>query len=154
MQYVHHVAETYGSVLWYIEHKRLRWDATTPSGDAPFSNLSDYKVLYNDWPYLVEDGIKHLVVWTKFLIDEDPETGKVTGEINEQIEAFIKRTFCGGKKSKRVEREQIVWFKNWKSLKSVHALGKYLWSLLSSSSDDRATAGKGHELMAFLFDAC
>ncbi|KIW70154.1 hypothetical protein PV04_02453 [Phialophora macrospora] len=122
LQYVYHLKKTFGSVLLYIQRERLHWDGITPSGDAPFRNASDYKILYNDWPYFVEKGIKHLVVWTKFLIEENPETGEVLPEANQQIENFIRTTFCEGQEDKRVPRERIVWFKNWKSLKSVHAL--------------------------------
>ncbi|KIW88271.1 uncharacterized protein Z519_11382 [Cladophialophora bantiana CBS 173.52] len=122
LAYTYHLKKTYGSVLSYIQQHRLGWPTITPSGDAPFSNPSDYKILYNDWPYFVEEGIKHLVVWTKFQIDEDEETGEVTREAERQIDEFIRRTFCEGEAGKKMEREKIVWFKNWKSLKSVHAL--------------------------------
>ncbi|KKA21028.1 hypothetical protein T310_4934 [Rasamsonia emersonii CBS 393.64] len=77
----------------------------------------DLKILYNDWPYGVEKGIVHLVVWTKFELDEDPATGDLTDEMRKQINDFVQKTFCS-----RVPPEQVVWFKNWKSLKSVHAI--------------------------------
>ncbi len=124
LQYVHHLKKTYGSVLSYIQAERLQWKDITPSEDIPFSNPSDYKILYNDWPYFLEEGIKHLVVWTKFPLDENPETGEVLPETEAQIEAFIKRTFCEGETAQVIPRERIIWFKNWKSLKSVHALGE------------------------------
>ena len=124
LQYVHHLKKTCGSVLSYIQAERLQWEAVTPGEDVPFSNPSDYKILYNDWPYFVEEGIKHLVVWTKFLLDEDPDTGSVLPETKERIEALIKTTFCEGNTEEVIPRERIVWFKNWKSLKSVHALGE------------------------------
>ncbi|OAG40687.1 hypothetical protein AYO21_04985 [Fonsecaea monophora] len=122
LAYVYHLKKTYGSVLLYIQQHRLHWPTISPSGDPPFSNSSDYKILYNDWPYFVEQGIQHLVVWTKFSIDEVEETGEVTPEAKSKIEEFINRTFCAGKDGKKIERDRIVWFKNWKSLKSVHAL--------------------------------
>lgn len=124
VEYLHHLKKTYSSVLLFIQHERLKWVTITPSGDLPFENPFDFKTLCNDWPYLVEDGIEHLVVWTKFLIDDDAATGKVTKEAEEQIEAFIRRTFCEREDVKSMNRESIVWFKNWKSIKSVHALGK------------------------------
>ncbi|RMZ87321.1 hypothetical protein DV736_g5453, partial [Chaetothyriales sp. CBS 134916] len=34
----------------------------TPSGDKQFTTASDYKILYNDWPYGVEEAITHLMV--------------------------------------------------------------------------------------------
>ena len=108
----------------YIQQERLHWDTITASSELPFSNPTDYKVLYNDWPYFVDERIKHLVVWTKFLIDEDDTTERLTKEANDRVEEFIRKTFCEGAQGETVDREQIVWFKNWKSLKSVRALGK------------------------------
>jgi Protein of unknown function (DUF3605) len=58
------------------------------------SDKEDIKVLFNDWPYGVEEGIAHLVVWTKFELEEDPSTGDLTPEAREQIEKFVQKTFC------------------------------------------------------------
>jgi hypothetical protein len=124
LQYVHHLKKTHGSVLSYVQQHRLEWDTISPSGQPPFSEPSDIKILYNDWPYFVERGIEHLVVWTKFQIDEDEVSGKVTETVNQQIEDFIRRTFCEGPDDRRIDRRDLVWFKNWKSLKSIHSLGK------------------------------
>ena len=129
-----------GSVLPFVQHERLHWDSVIPSGDVPFTNASDYKILYNDWPYGVEAGITHLVVWTKFGLeeeegdDEGKGSGDLTARAREEVENFVIRTFCcggGGAEGVgrggegRVAREDVVWFKNWKSLKSVHVLGEY-----------------------------
>lgn len=111
--------QNYGSVLSFVQNERLRWDSISPSGQPPFVNPADFKVLYNDWPYGIDPDITHLVVWTKFLLEDDPETGFLTDEYHDLIESFVKRTFCG---PGAVERDQLIWFKNWKSLKSVHAL--------------------------------
>jgi hypothetical protein len=73
--------------------------------------------LYNDWPYGIDTDITHLVVWTKFELPDDPATGDLTAEAREAIERYVQATFCS-----RVAPEQVVWFRNWKSLKSVHAL--------------------------------
>lgn len=51
------------------------------------------KVLYNDWPYGLEPEIVHLVVWTKFGLDEDPDTGDLTAEMRRQIDEYVDRTF-------------------------------------------------------------
>lgn len=117
-------------MLSFVRQERLRWDNTVPSGDEPFSNPADFKILYNDWPYFIDQDITHLVVWTKFLINEDERTGEVTGEAKAMIEEFIMRTFCSSSNdpeegAKRMDRDQITWFKNWKSLKSVHELGMW-----------------------------
>lgn len=56
----------------------------------------------------------HLVVWTKFELADDPATGRSTPESRQQIEAYVQSTFGG--------QADVVWFKNWQSLKSVSAL--------------------------------
>lgn len=104
-----------------MQKERLQWDVVTPSGDIPFTNAGDYTILYNDWPYALDPQIKHLVVWTKFLLAEDETSGDLTLEAREMVDSFVSTTFCG---KDGVSREQLVWFKNWKSLKSVHALGE------------------------------
>ena len=75
----------------------------------------DIKILYNDWPYGIDADIVHLVVWTKFELDDDPDTGLSTAESQKQIHDYVQRTFASKVK-------ELVWFKNWKSLKSVHAV--------------------------------
>ena len=95
----------------------------------------DIKILYNDWPYGVDEKIVHLVVWTKFDLEDDPATDDLTPKARKEIDDFVDRTFCS-----RVSREnvgdmslftsdvqlpyslQVIWFKNWRSLKSVHAV--------------------------------
>ena len=121
LKYCYDLKKEYGSVLTFVQEKRLFWKSITPSGDAPFTNPDDYRILFNDWPYAIEPDISHLVVWTKFLIEDDPATDDLTDNAREMLEDYVVKTFCdeanGG-----VPREQVVWFKNWKSLKSVHAL--------------------------------
>lgn len=75
----------------------------------------DVKILYNDWPYGIDPAIVHLVVWTKFELEDDPETGVSTPASRKQITEYVERVFGerGG---------EVVWFKNWKSLKSVDAV--------------------------------
>ena len=83
-----------------------------------FSDLEDdYKILYNDWPYGLEQKIVHLVVWTKFDLEDDPATDDLTPKARQEIDEFVEMTFRS-----RVPRERVIWFKNWKSLKSIHAV--------------------------------
>jgi hypothetical protein len=77
----------------------------------------DYKILYNDWPYGVDVNIIHLVVWVKFGLEEDPTTGEITDATRKQIDRFVGKTFMA-----RMPAANVLWFKNWKSLKSVHSL--------------------------------
>jgi hypothetical protein len=75
------------------------------------------KILYNDWPYGVDSKIVHLVIWTKFELIEDPSTDDLIPEARQEIDEYVKRTF-----SSIVNPENVIWFKNWTSLKSVHAV--------------------------------
>jgi hypothetical protein len=82
----------------------------------------DMKILFNDWPYGVDERIKHLVVWTKFELASDPEDpkGDLTPQARQEIDDFVDKTFvskCG--------RENTIWFKNWSSLKSIHAVDHF-----------------------------
>lgn len=82
----------------------------------------DMKILYNDWPYGIDPKIKHLVIWTKFELQAAPVSesnpnGDLTPDARRQINDFVNKTFvsvCG--------RENVIWFKNWSSLKSIHAV--------------------------------
>lgn len=126
LEYIYQLKRQYGSVLSYIQHERLHWESVAPSGDLPFTNATDSMIIYNDWPYYIDKDITHLVVWTKFPIDENEVTGEVMGQAKSEIDAFVTKTFCSGERPSglKMDRERIRWFKNWKSLKSVHALGE------------------------------
>lgn len=70
-------------------------------------------------------------------MEDEPATEEPTVETRREIDEFITRTFCSprtGADAAAVSRDRIVWFKNWKSLKSVHALGESFsrWELLCS----------------------
>lgn len=75
------------------------------------------KILYNDWPYGVDSKIIHLVIWTKFELIEDPNTDDLTPEARREIDDYVQKTFCT-----KVKPDNVIWFKNWTSLKSVHAV--------------------------------
>jgi hypothetical protein len=59
----------------------------------------------------------HLVIWTKFELEDDAATGLSTPESRREIDSYVQRTF-----GSRLQAGQFAWFKNWKSLKSVHAV--------------------------------
>ncbi len=93
--------------------------------------------MYNDWPYGIDEKIVHLVVWTKFELAVDPTTDCLTARARQDIDEYVDRVFrtrvpsqnvnilhflfvsCA---SSRLKSIQVIWFKNWKSLKSVHAV--------------------------------
>ncbi|KAL9038362.1 MAG: hypothetical protein Q9214_005306 [Letrouitia sp. 1 TL-2023] len=119
LKFIYDLKKQYGSILSFIQYERLHWHDTIPSGDSPFANSSDYKILCNDWPYALEPSIVHLVVWLKFELESDETTDYLTPSGRQEIEDFVNRVFCeeGG-----ISREQVIWFKNGPTLKSVHAL--------------------------------
>mgnify|MGYP002620671310 CR=1 FL=1 len=84
----------YGSVMRYVLEKRLGWrEPVVASGKGPFEDESDFKVLRNDWPYGVDPKIVHLVVWTKFPLEEDPKTEDLTDQARAQIDAWVNKVF-------------------------------------------------------------
>ena len=92
--YTYKLAEQYGSVARFILEQRLRWIApVVPSGNPPFQDDTDIKILWNDWPYGLDPRIVHLVVWTKFDLASDPETGDLTAQARDEIERFVTMTF-------------------------------------------------------------
>ncbi|KAI5861757.1 hypothetical protein GGS23DRAFT_130025 [Durotheca rogersii] len=117
----------HGSVLAFVLAHRLRWpaaDVARPPRRPLFPPVSpaaaddpDVRVLRNDWPYGVDPRIVHLVVWTKFALPEDPATGDLTDDARAEVDAYVQRTFTS-----RVPPDRVIWFKNWRSLKSVHAI--------------------------------
>ena len=53
----------------------------------------DLKILYNDWPYGIDKSIVHLVIWTKFVLEDDPETDDLTPKMRNDIDEYVGRTF-------------------------------------------------------------
>ena len=124
----------YGTVENYILRERLGWSLPiVPASVEPFLDPMDWKCLKNDFPYAVEDGITHLVVWTKHplvLPSTEPSApstssntmadktdGQTSGITTPQLEDFIYRRLF-----RDVERENIQYFTNPPSLKSIHNL--------------------------------
>lgn len=128
-EFVWKVKRDKGSVMEYMLTERLHWEQPiVPQSRRPFECEDDFKILFNDWPYGIDNRIVHLVVWTKFDLGDDAET-------ETEIEQFIERTFLPEVPKDKVSgaaergvrlailtRVQLVWFKNPPSLKSVHAV--------------------------------
>lgn len=126
-RYIKWSAETkaeYGNMTNYLLAHRLPkvWGSPPfrPASDIPFENPADYRVLTNDWPYGLEPGITHMVVWTRTRIDSDLNKGDMTPASRQIVAAFVKRHFVdrlgpGGE-------DRVLWFKNWEALQSVPAL--------------------------------
>ena len=134
----------------YMLAERLHWtalpDRSSEAGPAfecvsqtPFEYESDYKILFNDWPYgSLDPKAVHLLAWSKPRISTDRQTGFPTAAAQEQIEAFVKQTFLdvwdayerdeagGGGGHRGVHArdisDDVLWFKNPPSLQTVAGL--------------------------------
>ncbi|KAK1989520.1 hypothetical protein LZ30DRAFT_776049 [Colletotrichum cereale] len=115
--FIHHLIKEHGSVMNFVLKYRLGWQEPLEAAGKPFDTEGDWRVLYNDWPYGIDARIVHLVVWTKFELEEDPATGDLTEGARGEIEAFVGKTFRA-----KTKPDTVIWFKNWRSLKSVHAV--------------------------------
>ncbi|KAK3722947.1 hypothetical protein LTR37_002092 [Vermiconidia calcicola] len=123
----YNIKKNYGGILNFVIKERLHWTPLSSTGpplfehrsDIPFADRSDFVVLVNDWPYGFDEGIIHIVVWSKTPIPVDDVQGDVTPEsrrlIEELVEQYFMRELKGG-------REQVMWFKNWVSLQSVRGV--------------------------------
>ncbi len=105
----------YGSVMDFVRDERLKWTDLVPKalpfkdpGNSIFSKMmafswglserltlciGDLCILYNDWPYGLDPNIVHLVVWTKFVLEDDKDTGDLTKEMRAQIDEYVNKTF-------------------------------------------------------------
>ena len=99
----------------------------TFNNSRPFADPADYKILRNDWPYGLDAGISHLVVWLRTRIPVQSEEGHLTDESRAMIDDFVEETFVrrlaeDPKKRFPNPQSQVLWFKNWVGLQSVRAL--------------------------------
>lgn len=98
----------------FVVKERLKWTDLTPADAAPFNDpktgmcgivsppelrhlktlVGEIKILYNDWPYGIDQRIVHLVVWTKFDLPDDPDTKELALEMRRKIDDYVDRTFC------------------------------------------------------------
>ena len=117
LEYTWKLKQRYGSVMRFIVEERLKWPTVQPESPVPFASPNDYIILFNDWPYGLVKSIVHLVVWTKFPFEDDVQTGDMTAKTRSMIDDFVAGTF-----HPHVPPENVLWFRNWASLKSIHAV--------------------------------
>lgn len=125
--------EKYGGTLQYVLRKKLGWipDVDDPSyfqDDLstklkPVSNTflgdkHDVRILYNDFSYAVEDGIDHVVVWSK-TPSPKADDGYISNAAKALIEHYVVETFI---KELGMKKEDILWFRNTTALQSIRAL--------------------------------
>lgn len=123
----HNIKQQYGGITNFVIQERLKWRPLSNEGtplfahhsEVAFADRRDFAVLVNDWPYGFDQGIVHLLVWTKTRIPVDDVRGDVTPASRKIIVEFIERFFV-----RDLERrwEQVMWFKNWVSLQSVRGV--------------------------------
>ena len=110
----------------YVMQQRLHWQPSTSSTPAsglifdhkdpiPFRNSDDYKMMPNDWPYGLDAGISHLIVWLKIRLDVEPSRGDLTPSARVQVNDFIQKEFVEPVQNLTGSADNVLWFKNWVS---------------------------------------
>ncbi|KAI9815603.1 MAG: hypothetical protein M1832_005464 [Thelocarpon impressellum] len=117
LAYTFALRQQHGSIMAFMLRERLHWTDLAPADPTPFAHPSDVRILRNDWPYGVDPRIAHLVVWTRFALADDGAADDLTPAARARVDAFVDATF-----GRRLGPEKVVWFRNWRSLKSVHAV--------------------------------
>ncbi|ESZ92381.1 hypothetical protein SBOR_7236 [Sclerotinia borealis F-4128] len=122
LEFCYNVKRQYGSVMRYILDVELQWDDSDKdswSGENENGNENEnvLRVRVNDWPYGVDEKIVHLVVWSKCAWEDDAETGDIRDDVKREIDRWVDRIF-----GERCGSENVIWFRNWRSLKSIHAV--------------------------------
>jgi hypothetical protein len=122
---------------------------------TPFASPDDYCIRFNDWPYGVAPGIRHLVVWLKTPLPVQDD-GNLTPASRARIETFVSATFVQSlaKREKThadAPEERVLWFKNWAALQSVSAL-EHFHVLVRDASDETLREWIGDENMVMICD--
>lgn len=88
------------------------------SGADLFENVSNLKIIRNDFPYYFESDITHLCVWSKETIPSDPQSamGDISVETRAKVDRYVDYKFV---KQLKIPKEDVVWFRNWEALQSV-----------------------------------
>ncbi|KAJ6021478.1 hypothetical protein N7540_006982 [Penicillium herquei] len=119
----------YESVLDFIIKNRLPWEPECHesgpvfpySNPTPFTDLSDFCIRRNDWPYAMEEGMVHLVAWSKTPIATD-DHGDPSSASCKAITDFIDRMFSEHVMRGKCAGDNLQWFRNrtkWQSVRSL-----------------------------------
>lgn len=121
--------QEYGGIINYVRDVRLKWQPVSSSSTTgaifdykspiPFEDPRDYKMLPNDWPYGLERGISHLVVWLKNRLEVVPPLGDLSESSRKLVQDFIQKEFVEPTDALAGSTDNVLWFKNWVSLQSV-----------------------------------
>lgn len=154
MKWTADTKKEYGSIMNFVTKERLKWTPTNTPGTAmtfdfespiPFENVNDYKTMPNDWPYGLDQGISHLIVWLKNRLEIQPPPGDLTPKGRAQVNAFIDKEFVKPVAELTGEGDNVIWFKNWVALQSVPGIDHVhvlLRNVPKSIIDDRWTKGE------------
>lgn len=117
------IKQQYGGFQQFILEEKLRWIANDSgkieaANPVFLANSSDVKILLNDYPYGLENGIVHLVVWSKTIIPENGR-GELSDEARKTIKSYIKSTF---EDKLGMNSKDILWFKNSFDLRSIKSV--------------------------------
>ena len=115
-------------MLDYVQKEYIYQPSLIPFRDPLFSNQSNYIILWNNQPYSINVEIIYLVVQIKFFFEVDPITNNIMLFTQAIIKNFVVKVFYNIKSS-RINRNRIIQFKNWKSLKLVNNL-KHFYIIL------------------------
>ncbi len=134
-----------GNMMKYLCERRLKWTPRPEGGEdrsmfeytnpIPFADPTDFKILYNDWPYGVTPDITHLVVWSKTPVTVKADTGEATAEAKELINAFVTKTFREPLAARGKGEDTVLWFKNWTTLQSMRAVEHFHVFLRNADAD-------------------
>lgn len=131
------VERQYGSIVEFVRQERLKWEWPIVATDAAlFNHPDDFKIIRNDWPYGLAEGITHLVIWSKVSIAIDPDTSLPTAEATATIVSFLRRNF--DKAFGSDFRNNVLWFKQkaeWQSVKSLDHIHVMLRGFAESEID-------------------
>lgn len=110
-----------GGVMEYILVDKLRWTSSMEKrpvafDEELFGDSRDVRILLNDFPYAMEKGLVHVVVWSRAAIPKEGENGDITAESRDKLAGFVKETFIDGL---GMEEDSVLWFKNWAALQSI-----------------------------------
>lgn len=86
----------------FVLQKRLGWELPIQAEGKPFEKQGDVKVLWNDWPYGIDERIVHLVVWTKFELEDDPATDDLMEQARKEIDDYVDEVF-----GRRIGKENV-----------------------------------------------
>jgi hypothetical protein len=148
---------TWGTVSNFIMAERLKWTSvqTNPGkgpvfkcqSNIPFEDDRDYKILPNDWPYGLAEGITHIIVWLKTRLEAEPTRGDLTDVSRGQVKRFVQKTFVDPLRSlPRFAEDKVMWFRNWTSLQSVPGM-EHVHVLLRDVPEDIILQWTGGETM-------